>query len=135
GYLPKTSIETIKDKIWINKLTVYYHFKDFLEFEKLYLELPTPYQMMDDVVSLKIKILQIQNKQQEAIYFLQQAKEYHQSSDGVNPNFINELQLIVDDKSNIKLLKASYLDIFSKKPKTLIQIFPEKLNGELEIGR
>ncbi|WP_440067718.1 hypothetical protein [Tenacibaculum discolor] len=135
GYLPKTSIETIKDKIWINKLTVYYHFKDFIEFEKLYLELPTPYQMMDDVVSLKIKILQIQNKQQEAIYFLQQAKEYHQSSDGVNPNFINELQLIVDDKSNIKLLKASYLDIFSKKPKTLIQIFPEKLNGELEIGR
>lgn len=135
GYLPKTSIETIKDKIWINKLTVYYHFKDFIEFEKLYLELPTPYQMMDDVVSLKIKILQIQNKQQEAIYFLQQAKEYHQSSDGVNPNFINELQLIVDDKSNIKLLKASYLDIFSKKPKTIIQIFPEKLNGELEIGR
>ncbi|RSC93505.1 hypothetical protein [Tenacibaculum singaporense] len=135
GYLPEISTETIKDKIWINKLTVYYHLEDFNEFEKLYLELPIPYQMTEDMVSLKIKMLQIQNKQQEAIYLLHQAKEYHLSTDGVNPDFISELQSIVDDKSDIKLLKANYLDIFSKKPKTLIQIFPDKLNGELEIGR
>ena len=133
--LPKTSIDSIIDKVWVNKLTVYYHLRGFEEFEKLYLELPETYQMMEDVVYIKIEMLQILNKQQEAVYLLHQAKEYHQLSDGSNPHFINKLQSKVDDKSDIKLLKANYLDIFSKKPKTLIQIFPEKLNGELEIGK
>lgn len=134
-YLSKTSIDSIKDKVWINKLTIYFHLRDFKEFEKLYLKLKTHYQLMEDVVSIKIEMLQIQNKQQEAVYLFHQAKEYHQLADGSNPDFINKLQSKVDDRSDIKLLKANYLDIFSKKPKTLIQIFPEKLNGELEIGK
>ncbi|SNB33812.1 hypothetical protein [Flavobacterium psychrophilum] len=133
--LPNAVIEEIKDKIWTNKLTVFYNLRDFTEFEKLYLELPIPYQMSEDVISMKIELLIMQEKQQEAIYLLQRSKEYHKASDGSNPDFINQLQSIIDDKSDIRLLKSTFLEIFSKKPKTLIQIFPEKLNGETEIGK
>ncbi|GGK19106.1 hypothetical protein GCM10007962_11630 [Yeosuana aromativorans] len=133
--LPESSMESIMDKVWVNKLSIYYHLKDFEEFERLYVTLPTPYQMIGDIISLKIEILLLQGKQHDAIQQLHQAIEYHQLLDGSNPDFITKLKTKVDDKSDIKLLKANYLDIFSKKPKTLIQIFPEKLNGELEIGR
>ncbi|MBA0885138.1 hypothetical protein [Flavobacterium undicola] len=133
--LPKGAIDEIKDKVWINKLTVFYNLRDFTEFEKLYLELPIPYQMMEDIISMKIEMFIIQEKQQEAIYLLQKAKEYHKASDGSNPEFISKLQSTVDDKSDIRLLKSTYLEIFSKKPKTLIQIFPEKLNGQIEIEK
>ena len=133
--LPKAVIEEIKDKVWTNKLTVFYHLKDFIEFEKLYLELPIPYQMSEDVISMKIELFVLQEKQQEAIYLLQKGKEYHKASDGSNPDFINKLELIIDDKSDIRLLRSTFLEIFSKKPKTLIQIFPEKLNGQIEIEK
>lgn len=133
--LPESSIELIMDKVWVNKLTIYYHLKDFVEFEKLYVTLPTPYQMIGDIISLKIEILLQQGKQQDAIQQLHQAIEYHQLLDGSNPDFITELRTKVDDKSDIKLLKASYNEIFSKQPNTLIQILPEKLNGEIEIGK
>lgn len=133
--LPESSIEPIMDKVWVNKLTIYYQMKDFVEFEKLYVKLPIPYQMIDVIVSLKIEILLFQGEQQDAIQHLHQAIEYHQLLDGSNPDFITELKTKVDDKSDIKLLKASFNEIFSKQPKTLIKIFPENLNGELEIGR
>lgn len=135
SHLSEVAIEEIKDKIWINKLTVFYNLRDFTEFEKMYLELPSPYQMSEDVISLKIKLSVIQEKQQEAILLLKKGKEYHKASDGSNPDFINELQSIIDDKSDIRLLRSTFLEIFSKKPKTLIQIFPEKLNGQIEIEK
>lgn len=135
GKLPKTAIDNVQDKVWTNKLTVFYNLKDFTEFEKLYLELPTPYQMSEDVISLKIELYILQEKQQEAIYLLQKGKEYHKASDGSNPDFINKLQSIIDDKSDIRLLRSTFLEIFSKKPKTLIQIFPEKLNGQIDIEK
>lgn len=133
--LPKAATDEIKDKAWINKLTVFYNLRDFSQFEKLYLELAIPYQMMEDVISMKIEMLIIQEKQHEAFYLLQKGKEYHKASDGSNPDFINKLQSIIDDKSDIRLLRSTFLEIFSKKPKTLIQIFPEKLNGQVEIEK
>ncbi|MFV8334722.1 hypothetical protein ACNQF7_01405 [Flavobacterium sp. RSP29] len=133
--LPKAAVDEIKDKAWLNKLTVFYNLRDFTQFEKLYLELAIPYQMMEDVISMKIEMLIIQEKQHEAIYLLQKGKDYHKASDGSNPDFINMLQSIIDDKSDIRLLKSTFLEIFSKKPKTLIQIFPEKLNGQIEIEK
>jgi hypothetical protein len=133
--LPESSLESIMDKIWVNKLTIYYHLKDFEEFDKLYATLPAPYQMIGDIISLKIEILLLQGKQQDAIQQLHQAIEYHQMLDGSNPDFITKLKTKVDDKSDIKLLKASYNEIFSKQPNTLILILPERLNGEIKIGK
>lgn len=133
--LPITVIDSVQDKAWINKLTVFYNLRNFAEFEKLYLELPIPYQMTGDIVSMKIELFLIQEKQHEAIYLLQRAKEYHKASDGSNPDFIDTLKSLVDDKSDIRLLKTTFLEILSKKPKTLIQIFPEKLNGQIEIEK
>lgn len=133
--LSEQSIESIIDKVWVNKLTVYYHLKNVNEFEQLFLSLPDPYQMMEEVARMRIELFLDQIKQQEAIYYLNKVKEYHKFSDGSNLDFINELSSLVDDKSNIELLKASYNEIFSKKPQTLIKIFPEKLNGQIDIGK
>lgn len=133
--LAAQSIESIIDKVWVNKLTVYYHLKNINEFEQLFINLPDPYQMMEEVSKMRTELFLEQTKQQEAIYYLNKVKEYHKFSDGSNPDFISELSSLVDDKSNIEILKVSYNEIFSKKPQTLIKIFPEKLNGQIDIGK
>ena len=129
--LPESSIQPIMDKVWVNKLTIYYHLKDFEEFEKLYVTLPTPYQMIGDIISLKIEILLLQGKQQEAIQQLHLAIEYHQMLDGSNPDFITELKTKVDDKSDIKLLKASYNEEIKNEDKynDLVQVALESRFG------
>ncbi|MBO9694245.1 hypothetical protein [Chryseobacterium sp.] len=133
--LSEQSKESVIDKVWVNKLTVYYHLKNFNEFEQLFLSMPDPYQMMEEAAQMRIELFLDQIKQQEAIYYLNKVKEYHKFSDGSNPDFISELSSLVDDKSNIEILKVSYNEIFSKKPQTLIKIFPEKLNGQVDIGK
>jgi len=134
-YLNPTLIASVQDSVWINKLTVYFNLKDLESFEKLYVELPLPYQMMKDAIAMRMKLYIDNNKRQEAVYLIEQATNYHQFADGTNPEFIIKLKEKLDDGSNIKVLQANYNEIYSKQPKTLIQIFPEKLNGQIEIGK
>lgn len=133
--LSDQSIDSIIDKEWVNKLTVYYHLKDVNQFEQLYLSLPDPYKMMEEIAKMRIELFLDLKKQQEAIYYFNKVKEHHKFADGSNLDFINELSLLVDDRGSIDLLRASYNEIFSKKPETLIKIFPEKLNGQIDLGK
>ena len=135
NHLNPTLIASVQDSVWINKLTVYFNLKDIESFEKLYVELPLPYQMMKDAIAMRMEFYLDSNKRQEAVYLIEQATNYHQFADGTNPEFIIKLKEKLDDGSNIKVLQANYNEIYSKQPKTLIQIFPEKLNGQIEIGK
>ena len=128
-------METIKNMMWVNKLTVFFHLGNVEEFDKLYYGLPIPFQMLQGVVRLKLEALLEQNKPQEAIHHLKLAENYHKSSDGTTPHFIEELRELVDDAGDIEMLRATYNAIFSKLPSTLIRILPQKLNGEIEMGR
>lgn len=134
-HLNPTLIASVQDSVWINKLTVYFNIKDLESFEKLYIELPLPYQMMKDAIAMRMELYLNNNNRQEAVYLIEQATNYHQFADGTNPEFIIKLKEKLDDGSNVKVLQANYNEIYSKKPKTLIQIFPEKLNGQIEIGK
>jgi len=133
--LNPTLIATVQDSVWINKLTVYFNLKNVESFEKLYIELPLPYQMMKDAIAMRMELYIENSKRQEAVYLVDQATNYHQFANGTSPKFILELKEKLDDGSDLKILQANYNEIYSKQPKTLIQIFPEKLNGQLEIGK
>ena len=128
-------LETIKDSIWVNKLTAYYHLDDKDRFDQLYLSIPFPYQMKEDMVELKIEILLKNQLREEAKKVLYLATEYHRDSSGKQPKFIRGLKIKLDDEIDIKFLQNNYNDIFAKQAKTLIQIFPERLNAENKIGK
>ncbi len=134
-HLNPTLIASVQDNVWINKLTVYFNLEDIESFEKLYLEIPLPYQMMKNAIAMRMELYMDNNKRQEAVCLIEQATNYHQFADGTDPEFINKLKTKLDDGSHIKVLQANYNEIYSKQPKTLIQIFPEKLNGQVEIGK
>tara|TARA_R110002049_G_scaffold129361_5_gene287107 strand:- start:1043 stop:4954 length:3912 start_codon:yes stop_codon:yes gene_type:complete len=133
--LSELSLDTIKDSIWVNKLTAYYHLDDKLKFDQLYLSIPYPYQMKEDMIALKIEILLKNQLREEAKKVLFQATEYHRGSLGKLPKFIRSLKTKLDDEIDIKYLQNNYNEIFAKHPKTLIQIFPERLNAENKIAR
>jgi hypothetical protein len=128
-------LETLKDSVWINKLTAYYHLDDKDKFDELYLSIPFPYQMKEDMVELKIGILLKNQLKEEAKKVLYLATEYHRGSSGKLPKFIRALKVKLDDEMDIKFLQNNYNEIFAKQAKTLIQIFPERLNGENKIAR
>ncbi|SRX56071.1 hypothetical protein [Aequorivita sp. CIP111184] len=132
--LPETYLENIKDSIWTNQLTAYYHLDDNTEFDKLYLSIPFPYQMKEDMVELKIEMLLKNQLREDAKKVLFRATNYHKDSAGRIPKFIRRLKAKLDDETDIKFLQNNFNEIFASQPKTLIQIFPDRLNAENKLG-
>src|SRR5690554_3425061 len=132
--LPETYLENIKDSVWTNKLTVYYHLNNKIEFDKLYLSIPFLYQMKEDMVELKIGILLKNHLRQDAKKVLFNAINYHKDSAGRIPKFIRRLKNKLADEIDIKFLQNNFNEIFASQPKTLIQIFPDRLNAENKLG-
>jgi len=133
--LKEVKIKTIEDAIWINQLTAYLNLKEFNKFDQLYTKLPLQNRMREKCLSLKIDRDLAKGSQQTATLLLVEAENYHRNSKGLTADFIGELKDKVDSKSNINLLKQNYLDIYSRKPDTLVKVFPENLNEEEEIPR
>lgn len=132
--LSETYLENIKDSIWTNELTVYYHLDNKVEFDKLYLSIPYPYQMKEDMVELKIGMLLKNQLREDAKKVLFGATNYHEDSVGRIPKFIRNLKTKLDDETDIKFLQNNFNEIFASQPKNLIQIFPDRLNPENELG-
>src|SRR5690554_5804884 len=133
--IPDIYLEHIKDNVWNNQLTAYYHSENKVEFDKLYLEIPFPYQMKEDMVELRIGMLLKYQLREDAKKILFRATEYHKDSLGRIPKFIRNLKIKLDDETDIKFLQNNFNEIFASQPETLIQIFPDRLNAENKIGK
>jgi hypothetical protein len=132
--LPETYLDNIKENTWINKLTAYYHLNNTTEFNKLYLTIPFHYQMKEDLIELKVVMLLKDQLQQDAKKILFKAISYHKDYSGKTPKFINRLKKKLDDEVDIKFLQNNFNEIFASEAKTLIQIFPDRLNPENKLG-
>lgn len=132
--LPESYIENIKDNVWTNQLTAYYHLDDKTEFDKLYLSIPFPYQMKEGMVELKIGMLLKNQLREDAKKVLFRVTSYHKDSAGRIPKFIRKLKDKLDDETDIKFLQNNFNEIYASQPKTLIQIFPDRLNTENRLG-
>lgn len=132
--LPDTNLENIKDNVWTNQLTAHYHLEDKDEFDKLYLSIPFPYNMKENIVELRIGMLLKHQLREDAKKVLYRATEYHKDSAGRIPKFILKLKAKLDDVTDIKFLQYNFNEIFASEPKTLIQIFPKRLNAENKLG-
>ena len=132
--LPVIYLENIKDSVWTNQLTAYYHLNNKTEFDKLYLSIPFPYQMKEDMVALKIEMLLKNQLREDAKKVLFRATNYHKDSTGRIPKFIRRLKNKLDDEIDIKFLQNNFNEIFASEPKTLVQIFPKRLNAENKLA-
>lgn len=132
--LPEAYLDNVKDSVWTNKLTAYYHLNDKAEFDKLFLSISFPYQMKEDMVELRIWMYLKNQQREEAKKALFRAANYHKDSSGRIPKFIRKLKNKLDDETDLKFLQNSFNEIFASQPKTLIQIFPERLNSENKLG-
>jgi len=132
--LPETYVENIKENVWTNQLTAYYHLNNKEEFDKLYLSIPFPYQMKEDIVELKVVMLVKHQLRADAKKVVFKATNYHKDSSGRIPKFIRRLKAKLDDETDIRFLQNNFNEIFASEPKTLIKIFPDRLNAENSLG-
>lgn len=125
--------ESLGSTFKVNRLLVLFKLQEFEWLDKLYGDLELPYQMLPDVLEVKIDSLIQRRRIGEALFIIEKAKSYHAYSDLKNIGFINDLESKVNGIDNVEELHFQYNRIFNSSPPKLINIFPESLNGNRSI--
>lgn len=132
--MDQVDLDSIQDKVWVNKLTAFHNLKEHEKVEKLYLSLEKPYRMLPAILSIWVESLLESKLDQEARHLLKEAEGYHKFSDGTEPEFLSNLKKKVDGEDYIQTLQNNYHEIFSSETTTLIKVLPPRLNGKKELS-
>jgi hypothetical protein len=121
--------ELLDTSFIINKLFILLKLEEHKELDEAFNALEMPYQMLPDILEIKIESLIKQKKVEEAISILERAENYHQFSGDDEIEFIKTLKNKVQGVDDVQLLNTYYTRIFKSPPSKLIRIFPENING------
>lgn len=99
-------------------------------FDKMFNELAFPYQMLPDILTLKIEHLTEQGRGAEALYWIEKGEVYHKFDDVSQLQFLEDLKLKVKGLDNIDDLQYQYRRIFDAIPDKLVQVIPARINGK-----
>ncbi|MEQ8470013.1 MAG: hypothetical protein RIC35_02455 [Marinoscillum sp.] len=125
--------ETLGSTFSTNRLLILLKLGKHDDLDTFFNKLDMPYQMLPDVLEVKIESLVEREKIEEALNLLEKAERYHSFSDLENIGFIRDLQDKIGGIDNIDELHYHYNRIFNSSPTKLIKIFPEKLNGRNDL--
>ena len=129
----KQDEKTLGSPFIVNRLLILFKLQEFERLDKLYVDLDLPYQMLPNVLEVKIDSLIQRKRIGEALFIIEKSKSYHTYSDLENIGFIYDLEIKVNGIDNIEELHFQYNRIFNSQPSKLIKILPEKLNGKSEL--
>ncbi|WP_139793952.1 hypothetical protein [Reichenbachiella faecimaris] len=127
-------IEALGATFFTNKLYILLKLDEHDELDSVFSELEMPYQLLPDVLEVKIESLIERKKIEEASMILDEAENYHQFSGDEGIEFIKTLKAKVGGIDDVQLLNAYYKRIFTSPPSKLIEIFPEYVNGNRTLG-
>ncbi|TWI77962.1 hypothetical protein IQ13_4204 [Lacibacter cauensis] len=99
-----------------------------------YRNLDLPDRMRPTILEILVDSLLTQNKVSEALQIISAAKTYHQFSDILDLQFVIDLEKSITTIDNVEELKHYYNRIFMSEPGKLIRIFPENLNGRVDLS-
>ncbi|NEN25412.1 hypothetical protein G3O08_18095 [Cryomorpha ignava] len=118
-----------------NKLYILLKQGDYDELDSFYSKLEMPYQMLPDVLTVKVESLigRERKKIEEASVLLEEAENYHQFLGAGENEFIEALKVKVGDIDDVELLISYYSRIFNSSPEKLIEILPQDLNGQRQL--
>lgn len=118
-----------------NKLYILLKLGECDALDSFYGKLEMPYQMLPDVLTVKIESLLARKRKkiEEASILLEKAENYHQFLGAGENGFIEALKVKVGDIDDVQLLNSYYSRIFNSSPEKLIEIFPQNLNGQRQL--
>ncbi|PTQ92008.1 hypothetical protein C8P68_1154 [Mucilaginibacter yixingensis] len=100
------------------------------KFDWLFNQLELPYQLLPDILQLKVAFLVERGRRAEAFYWIEKGEVYHKFNDIAQIQFLEDLKLTVKGLDNIDELQYQYKRIFDAVPEKLIQVIPSRLNGQ-----
>jgi len=124
-----TSLDSIQEKVWANKLEGWNGAKLDLEFDREYMELEKVVQLHPRFLAIRIKNFVRRHMQVQALVLLGEAEEYHQLADGNVPPFITELRKLAYNETIEEYLREQYNLIFSAAPEALVKIVSRNINA------
>lgn len=122
-----------KENVWLNKLAVYHKLRRDSDFDTLYTSLEKHFQLRKDFFECRISNLIERAYYEQAKAVLKEAKDYHQSEDGVLPEFIKEARERLENEDDFVRLRKEFQDMVSRTPEKLVQILPENLIGKRKL--
>lgn len=126
-------INSLGATFYANKLLILYKLGETIELDDTYRNIEFPYQMLPNIIEVKIESLLSQKRVEEAMLILDTAEKYHQFSGKEEIEFVKDLRAKLNGIDNIDELRVHYNRIFNSVPEKLIKIFPEKLNGRIDL--
>ena len=125
--------EALGSTFLANKLYILLKLGEYNELDGVFNGLEKPYKMLPDILDVKIESLIERKRIEEASMLLEDAENYHRFSGSESIGFIQNLKTKVNGTDNVKELHYQYNRIFNSTPTKLVRIFPEKLNGRIDL--
>ncbi|MCG3165595.1 MAG: hypothetical protein POELPBGB_01363 [Bacteroidia bacterium] len=131
---PDVDLSLLGENLILNRIIVLFHLGKYELLDEEFSKLELPYQMLPSVLDMKIKRLLAEKKINEANILLEKAERYHQYSGASEIQFISDLKHEISGIDNIEELRINYNRIYNCVPHKLIRIFPEVLNGKIDLN-
>jgi hypothetical protein len=127
--------EALGSTFLTNKLSILLKLGEYDELDRIFNDFEKPYQMLPDIIEVKVESLIKRKRNEEAFMILKDAENYHQLSGDEETEFIKALKTKIGGNENVLLLNSYYTRIFDSPPEKLIDIFPANLNGQRQLKR
>lgn len=131
----RDTISFLEPELTENIMTVLNKIGEYEELDERYKNLDLPDRMQPEVLQIVTQSLTDQKRITEALQVASGAKTYHQFSDIKDIQFVTGLENNINQIDNLDELKTYYHTIFTSEPKKMIKIFPEDLNGRVDLNQ
>jgi hypothetical protein len=125
--------DSLDRTVYANKIYALHKLQEHVQLDDVFNGLDLPFQMLPDILSIKVESLIDRKKVEDALSLLEEADNYHQFSGLEEVQFIKDLKSKVNGIDNVTELRMHYSRIFDSAPSKLIRILPDRINGRIDL--
>jgi hypothetical protein len=127
------ALSSVDEIFYGNKLSILAQLSEFQQLDTLFDQLELPMKMLPEILRPKIESLILRKRIEEALFLIDEAERFHSFTNQAHTVFFSDLKKKVKGIDNIDELKTYYARIFDNDPERLIKVFPEKMNGKIDL--
>jgi len=115
-----------------NKFEALLKLDEHEKLDKEYHKLDLPHQMLPDLLKCRIEGFVRQNRFEQALSLLEEARNYH-NYNGQGAEFLQTLEASISGKDVVEILSGYYSKVFGSTPGTLVKVLPPNQNGSTNL--
>jgi hypothetical protein len=127
------ALSSVDEIFYGNKMNILLRLSEFQQLDILFDQLELPMKMLPEILGSKVESLISRKRIEDALFLIEEAERFHHFTNQAQAAFFDELRKKVKGIDNVDELKNYYARIFDSDPEKLIRVFPEKINGKIDL--